>query len=95
MVIDVDICLLVCIAVTKAGYGESRTLKPFVGIIHAQYPIDVEKFLADSGYDGNLNRLDIIKKLKAIPYIDFNPRNYMGDTDEEKRARRKKLCEKL
>ena len=55
----------------------------------------MEKFLADSGYDGNLNRLDIIKMLKAIPYISLNPRNCKGDTSEEKMARRKKLCEKF
>jgi len=95
VVIDVDTGLPICISVTKAGYGESRTLRPFVDIIHRRYPIDVEKFLADAGYDGNLNRLDIIKMLKAIPYIDLNPRNCKGDTLEEKRAKRKKLCEKF
>lgn len=95
VVIDVETCLPICISVTKAGYGESRTLRPFVDIIHDRYPSDVEKFLADSGYDGNLNRLDIIKKLAAIPYIDLNPRNCKGDTPEEKMARRKKLCEKF
>lgn len=95
VVIDVETCLPICISVTKAGYGESRTLRPFVDIIHDRYPSDVEKFLADSGYDGNLNRLDIIKKLAAIPYIDLNPRNCKGDTLEEKMARRKKLCEKF
>ena len=54
-----------------------------------------KKFLADSGYDGNLNRLDIIKMLEAIPYIKLNPRNCKGDTPEEKMTRRKKLCEKF
>ncbi len=94
VVIDVETCLPICIAVTKAGYGESRMLESFIDTI-LQYSIDVEKFLADSGYDGNLNRLDIIKRLKAIPYIELNPRNCKGDSDKEKRARRKKLCEKF
>jgi len=95
VVIDVKTGLPICISVTKAGYGESRTLRPFVEHIHQRFPIDVEKFLADSGYDGNLNRLDIIKMLEAIPYIKLNPRNCKGDTMEEKMARRKKLCEKF
>lgn len=95
VVIDVETCLPICITVTKAGYGESRTLRPFVGIIHGRYPIYAEKFLADGGYDGNLNRLDIIKMLEAVPYIDLNPRNCKGDTPEEKMTRRKKLCEKF
>ena len=95
VVIDVETGLPICICVTKAGYGESRTLRPFVGIIQRRYPIDVEKFLADSGYDGNLNRTDIIKMLEAIPYIKLNPRNCKGDTPKEKMARRKKLCEKF
>ena len=95
VVIDVETGLPICICVTKAGYGESRTLRPFVGIIQGRYPVDVEKFLADSGYDGNLNRLDIIKMLEAIPYIRLNPRNCKGYTPEEKMARRKKLCEKF
>lgn len=95
VVIDVKSGLPICISVTKAGYGESRTLRPFVEHIHQQFLIDVEKFLADSGYDGNLNRLDIIKMLEAIPYIALNPRNCKGDTMEEKAARRKKLCEKF
>ena len=95
VVIDVKTCLLICILVTKAGYGESRTLRPFVNVIYERHPIDVEKFLADSAYDGNLNRLDIIKMLEAIPYIDLNPRNCKGDTPEEKMTRRKKLCEKF
>jgi len=95
VVIDVKTGLPICICVTKAGYGESRTLRRFVEHIHQRYHIDVEKFLADSGYDGNLNRLDIIKMLEAIPYINLNPRNCKGDTPEEKMARRRKLCEKF
>ena len=55
----------------------------------------MEKFLGDGGYDGNLNRLDIITMLKAIPYIALNPRNCEGDTLEEKMTRRRKLCEKF
>jgi len=95
VVIDIGTGLPIWIHVTKAGYGESRMLQPSVETIHIQYPIKVEKFLGDSGYDGNLNRLSIIKTLKAVPYIDLNPRNCEGDTAEEKMARRKKLCEKF
>ncbi len=95
VVIDVKTGLPICIYVTKAGYGESRTLQPFVKRIANRYPIKVEKFLADSGYDGNLNRLDIITMLEAIPYISLNPRNCKGDTLDEKMTRRRKLCEKF
>jgi transposase len=95
VVIDVRTGLPIWIHVTKAGYGESRALRPSVDTIHTRYPIKVEKFLGDSGYDGNPNRLSIIKTLKAIPYIDLNPRNCEGDTAEEKMARRRKLCEKF
>lgn len=95
VVIDVRTGLPIWIHVTKAGYGESRALRPSVKTIHTQYPIKVEKFLGDSGYDGNLNRLSIIQTLNAVPYIDLNPRNCEGDTAEEKMARRKKLCEKF
>jgi len=95
VVIDVKTGLPIWINVTKAGYGESKTLQPSVDIILKRYPIKLEKFLGDSGYDGNLNRLCIIKILKAVPYIDLNPRNCEGNTAEEKMARRKKLCEKF
>jgi len=95
VVIDVKTGLPIWISVTKAGYGESKTLQPSVDIIHKRYPIKLEKFLGDSGYDGNLNRLCIIKIPKAVPYIDLNPRNCEGNTAEEKMARRKKLCEKF
>jgi transposase len=94
-VIDVRTSLPIWICVTKAGYGESRTLQPAVKTLHTQYPIQVEKFLADSGYDGNHNRLSIIQTLNAVPYIDLNPRNCEGDTIEEKTMRRNKLCEKF
>lgn len=52
IVLDVDTCLPICVSVAKAGYGESMTLIPFVDVIHTRYPIEVEKWLADSGYDG-------------------------------------------
>ena len=89
VVIDVKTGLPIWINVTKAGYGESKTLQPSVDIIHKRYPIKLEKFLGDSGYDGNLNRLCIIKILKAVPYIDLNPRNCEGNTAQEKLPRRK------
>ncbi|MFQ6128467.1 MAG: transposase [Thermoplasmata archaeon] len=95
IVLDVDTCLPICVSVTKAGYGESRTLIPFVDLIHDRYPIEVEKWIGDSGYDGNLNRLHIIDILGAIPYIGLNPRNCKGKNEKEKMERRKKLCERF
>lgn len=95
VVLDVDTCLPVCVSVTRAGYGESMTLIPFVDVVHDRYPIEVEKWLADSGYDGNKNRLHIVNTLQATPYIDLNPRNCKGNTEKERMARRKKLCEKF
>ena len=55
--------------------------------------IHVKKFFADMGYDGNVTRLLIIERLKAIPFIPLNPRNCKGATEKEKKkARRKLLC---
>lgn len=49
------------------------------------------KFLADAGYDGDKTRLQIVKRLKAVPFIPLNTRRSKGSTPEEK-ARRKVLC---
>ena len=54
--------------------------------------IEVKKFLADAGYDGNQTRLLLIEKLKAIPFIPLQTRNSKGRTENERRARRKILC---
>lgn len=96
ILLDVDTCLPIGVTVTKAGYGESRTLIPFVQLVKERYNcMNVREFYGDSGYDGNMNRLEIVHELGAYPIIDLNPRNCKGNSDEEKIARRKKLCEKF
>lgn len=79
------------LTVTKAGYGDGRTVPWFVRMISKRFCLHVKKFFADAGYDGYRARLLIIKKLKAIPFITLNPRNCKGTTKEEKMARCKKL----
>ena len=79
------------LTVTKAGYGDSRTVPWFVRMISTRLCLCVEKFMADAGYDGYRVRLLVIKKLKAIPFITLNPRNCKGSTKEEKMARCRKL----
>ena len=81
---------IIMLAVTKAGYGENRTVAWFVRML-LKLSIQVKKFLADAGYDGYRTRLLVIRRLKAIPMITLNPRNCKGDTHEEKMARCKKL----
>ena len=95
ILLDVDTGLPIGIKVTRANYGENRTLIPFVDLIAHRYPIDVENFLADAAYDGNKSRLRIINRLEAVPYIKLNPRNCKGKNEKEKMARRKKLCERF
>jgi IS5 family transposase len=82
------------LTVTKAGYGDGRTVPWFVRMITKRLCLNVEKFMADAGYDGYRVRLLIIKKLKAIPFITLNPRNCKGSTKEEKHQRCKKLRHK-
>jgi hypothetical protein len=82
--------LPIMFTVTKAGFGENRTVRWFVKMI-LKVSIRVEKFLADGAYDAYSTRLLIIKKLKAIPFIALNPRNCKGNTPEEKMDRCKKL----
>ena len=79
------------LTVTKAGYGDGRTVPWFVRMITKRLCLHVEKFMADAGYDGYRVRLLIIKKLKAIPFITLNPRNCKGSTKEEKHQRCKLL----
>jgi IS5 family transposase len=79
------------LTVTKAGYGDGRTVPWFVKMITKRLGLHVKKFMADAGYDGYKARLAIIKKLKAIPFITLNPRNCKGDTKEEKHQRCKLL----
>jgi hypothetical protein len=79
------------LTVTKAGYGDGRTVPWFVKMITKRLCLHVKKFMADAGYDGYKARLAIIKKLKAIPFITLNPRNCKGSTHEEKMRRCKLL----
>jgi Transposase DDE domain/Transposase domain (DUF772) len=83
--------LPIMLTVTKAGYGDGRTVPWFVRMIAKRLCLHVEKFLADAGYDGYRARLLVIRKLKAIPFITRNPRNCKGDTKEEKHQRCKLL----
>jgi DDE family transposase len=83
--------LPVMLTVTKAGYGDGRTVPWFVKMITKRLCLHVKKLMADAGYDGYKARLAIIKKLKAVPYITLNPRNCKGNTKEEKRQRCKLL----
>lgn len=86
MLIDSATGLPIMLTVTKAGYGENRTVAWFVKMM-LKLSIHVRKFLADAAYDSNMTRLRIIEKLKATPFIPFNPRNCRGNTEKEKMAR--------
>jgi IS5 family transposase len=88
--IDSSSGLPIMLTVTKAGYGENKTVRWFVKMI-LRISLHVEKFLADGAYDAYGTRLIIIRKLKAIPFIALNPRNCKGNTPEEKVERCKKL----
>jgi hypothetical protein len=83
--------LPIMLTVTKAGYGDGRTVPWFVKMITKRLCLQVKKFMADAGYDGYAVRRLVIKKLKAIPFITLNPRNCKGGTKEEKHQRCKKL----
>ncbi|MFZ0512790.1 MAG: hypothetical protein WAM14_14375, partial [Candidatus Nitrosopolaris sp.] len=41
---------------------------------------------------GDKTRLQIVKRLKGVPFIPLNTRRCKGSTLEEKKARRKGLC---
>ena len=81
------------LTITSAGYGENMTVAWFVSMM-LKLGVSVKKFFADAGYDSYGTRLAIIEKLRAIPFIPFNPRSCKGKTKEEKAARCKKLRRK-
>ena len=85
--------LPIMLTVTKAGYGEIRTVAWFVKMF-LKLGLRVKEFLADGGYDGYAARLKVIRKLKAIPFIALNPRNCKGNNPEEKMERCRKLRRK-
>lgn len=85
--------LPIMLTVTKAGYGENRTVAWFIAMI-VKLSLCVKKFLADGAYDGHITRWRIIRRLRAVPFITLNPRNCKGNTAEEKMARCKKLRHK-
>jgi Transposase DDE domain len=91
ILLDSRTALPIMLTVTAAGYGENRTVAWFVSMT-LKLGILVKKFFADMGYDGNVTRLLIIGRLKAIPFIPLNPRNCKGSTEKERKARRKLLC---
>ena len=83
--------LPIMLTVTKAGYGDGRTVPWFVKMISKRLRLSVKKFMADAGYDGYAVRRLVIKRLKAIPFITLNPRNCKGKTKAEKHQRCKLL----
>jgi len=94
VMIDSASGLPMMLTVTKAGYGEDRTVRWFVRML-LSLGLSIKKFLADAAYDSNSTRLMIVRRLKAIPFIPLNARNCKGKNEEEKRARRKMLCFKF
>ena len=78
------------LTVTKAGFGENRTVPWFVKMI-LQLGLRVKEFLGEGAYDSYDTRKRIIKRLKAFPFIPFNPGNCKGDTPEQKKERIKEL----
>jgi Transposase DDE domain/Transposase domain (DUF772) len=91
VLLDSATALPIMLTVTPAGYGENRTVPWFVTMI-LRLGIQVKRFLADAGYDGNKTRLLVIEKLKAIPFIPLQTRNSKGATEKERKARRRLLC---
>lgn len=86
LLIDSATGLPIMLEVTKAGYGENRTVAWFIGMI-LKIQIQVRQFLADAAYDSNRTRLGIVRRLGATPFITLNPRGCMGSTPEEKMKR--------
>jgi hypothetical protein len=81
------------LTVTKASFGENRTVPWFVSTI-LKLGLRVEEFLADAAYDSYDTRKRIIKRLKAIPLISLNPRNCKGKDHEAKMKRVKEIRHK-
>jgi hypothetical protein len=71
------------LTVTKAGFGENRTVRWFTKMI-LKISLRVDKFPADGAYDAYGTRLLVMRKLKAIPFIALYLRNCKGKTREEK-----------
>lgn len=82
--------LPITLTITAAGHGENRTTGWFIAML-LKLDVRVRKFFADAGYDSYATRLLIIEKLKAVPFIPFNPGYCEGDTKEEKAARCRQL----
>jgi len=58
IMLDTDTALPIGIIVTKANYGENRTVKPFVDLLTQRYGItNIDEVFCDSAYDGNQTRL--------------------------------------
>jgi len=90
VLLDSATALPIMLTITAAGYGENRTSAWFVAVI-LKLGVKVGKFFADAGYDSYATRLLVIEKLKAIPFIPFNPGSCKGNTKEEKMKRCRKL----
>jgi IS5 family transposase len=90
VLLDSATALPIAITITAAGYGENRAAGWFVAMI-LRLGVRVEKFFADAGYDSYATRLLVIEKLKAVPFIPFNPGSCKGSTYQEKVARCTKL----
>ena len=90
VLLDSATALPIAITITAAGCGGNRAAAWFVAMI-LKLGVDVRKFFADAGYDSYATRLLIIERLKAIPFITFNPGSCKGGTYQEKVARCTKL----
>jgi transposase len=93
ILLDSGTALPIMLTITAAGYGENMTVAWFVSTM-LKLGVNVKKFFADAGYDSYATRLLVIEKLRAIPFIPFNPRFSRGKTKEEKMARCMKLRRK-
>lgn len=93
VLLDSESALPLAVTITAAGYGENLTVPWFVSMLLA-LGARVRKFFADMGYDSYGTRFLIIGKLKAVPFIPFNPRSCEGSTKEEKAVRCKTLRHK-
>jgi transposase len=93
VLLDSATTLPIMLTITAAGYGENRTAAWFVATV-LRLGVRVEKFFADAGYDSYATRLLIIEKLRAVPFIPFNPGSCKGSTYQEKMKRCRKLRHK-
>ncbi len=93
VLLDSATALPIMLTITAAGYGENRTAAWFVAMV-LRLGVVVKKFFADAGYDSYATRVLIIEKLRAIPFIPFNPGSCRGSTYQEKMKRCRKLRHK-